>query len=129
MKSDLQFFETEDKGETKSYFNPKSGSIFDDYITQQNKYEFYLQSQFVNKGTASPCHYQIMYYEKDQNEEDQLSIENLEKLSFFLCFYYWTCPGAIRAPAILKLSRTAIEFYSKILNKEKYYFFDNPIFI
>ena len=128
LKSDLKFFETENKGVSKAYFNPKSGLIVDDYVTQKNKYEFYLQPQFVNQGTATPCHYQIMYYDKNQYE-DELSIENLEKLSFYLSFYYWTWSGAIRVPAMLKLSNTAMGFYSKILNNENYYFFDNPTFI
>ena len=129
LKSDLKFFETEDKGISKAYYNPKSGLIVDDYVTQKNKYEFYLQPQFVNQGTATPCHYQIMYYDKSQNEEEELSIENLEKLSFYLSFYYWTWSGAIRVPAMLKLSNTAMGFYSKILNNKDYYFFDTPTFI
>ena len=129
LKSDLKFFETEDKGVSKAYFNPKSGLIVDDYVTQKNKYEFYLQPQFVNQGTATPCHYQIMYYDKNENEEEELSIENLEKLSFYLSFYYWTWSGAIRVPAMLKLSNTAMGFYSKILNGENYYFFDTPTFV
>ena len=129
LKSDLKFFETKDKEISKAYFNPQSGLIVDDYVTQNNKYEFYLQPQFVNQGTATPCHYQIMYYEKNQDEENELSIENLEKLSFYLSFYYWTWSGAVRVPAMLKLSNTAMGFYSKILNNENYFFFDTPTFI
>ena len=129
LKSDLKFFETEDKEISESLNNPKSGSIFHDYVTQKNIYEFYLQPQYVNQGTATPCHYQIMYYDKNQNEEEEFSIENLEKLSFYLSFYYWTWSGAIRVPAMLKLSNTAMGFYSKILNNEDSCFFDTPTFI
>ena len=129
LKSDLKFFETEERGVSKTYYNPKSGLIVDDNVTQKSKYEFYLQPQFVNQGTATPCHYQIMYYDKSEKEDDELTIENLEKLSFYLSFYYWTWAGAIRTPSLLKMSNTAMTFYSKILNSDEYCFFEKPTFI
>ena len=130
LKSDLKFFETEDKAENKkAYFNPKSGTIVDDHVTQKSKYEFYIQPQFVNQGTATPCHYQVMYYDKAEKEEDELKIENLEKLSFYMSYYYWTWSGAIRVPALLKLSNTAMGFCSRIFKDEKSNFFDTPTFI
>ena len=129
LKSDLKFFETDNRNTIKAYFNPKSGLIVDDNVTQKNKYEFYLQPQYVNQGTATPCHYQIMYYDKGSNEENELKIENLEKLSFYLSFYYWTWSGAIRIPSLLKMSSTAMTFYSKVLDNEKYYFFRKPTYI
>ena len=129
LKSDLKFFETEDRGVSKAYLNPSSGVIIDDYVTQKSKYEFYLQPQFVNQGTATPCHYQVMYYDKAENEKDDLIIENLEKLSFYLSFYYWTWSGAIRVPAMLKLSNTAMGFYMKVLDNQKSCTFDTPTFI
>ena len=129
LKSDLKFFETEDKYSSKSYLNPKSGTIIDEHVTQKNKYEFYIQPQFVNQGTATPCHYQVMHYDKAKNEEDDLKIENLEKLSFYMTFYYWTWSGAIRVPALLKLSNTAMGFCSRIFHNEKSNFFETPTFI
>ena len=130
LKSDLKFFETEENKISKAYYNPKSGLIVDDNVTSNNKYEFYLQPQFVNQGTATPCHYQVMYYEKGQNEENDLKIENLEKLSFYLSFYYWTWSGAIRMPSLLKMSSTALSFYKKVLGLDNnYYCFHNPTFI
>ena len=130
LKSDLKFFETDNRNVAKAYFNPKSGLIIDDNVTQKNKYEFYLQPQFVNQGTATPCHYQIMYYDKDPNEENNLKIENLEKLSFYLCYYFWTWSGSIRMPYLLKMSNTAMTFYNKILdNGESYYYFKKPTYI
>ena len=129
LKSDLKFFETETKGVAKAYYNPKSGLIVDDNVTQKSKYEFYLQPQFVNQGTATPCHYQIMYYDKSEKEEDEFTIEQLEKLSFYMSFYYWTWAGAIRTPSLLKMSSTAMTFYSKVLNSKEYCFFEKPTYI
>ena len=129
LKSDLKFFETETKNKENIYKNPQSGSSFDDKFTQQNKYEFYLQPQYVNQGTATPCHYQVMYFEKSQTEEDELKIENLEKLTFYLSFYYWTWAGAIRTPSLLKMSNTAMNYYSKIVHDNEYCFFIRPTYI
>ena len=129
LKSDLKFFETEDHGISKAYFNPKSGLVIDDNVTQSDKFEYYIQPQFVNQGTATPCHYQVMYYDKSQNEENELKIEDLEKLSFYLSFYYWTWAGAIRMPSLLKMSTTAMQFFTKIFNNQTSYIFKNPTYI
>ena len=126
LKSDLKFFQEE---ENSKYKNPLSGLIIDQYITQKNKFEFYLQPQYVNQGTATPSHYEVMYYDEKNNN---LNIENLERLTYYLTYYYWTWHGAIRIPAILKFSTTALDFYSRCFNKDKEleeYKFDYPYYI
>ena len=130
LKSDLKFFETKNNNGNNSidYGNPKSGLIVDEKVTQSNKFEFYIQPQFVNQGSATPCHYQVMYYDKSENEENDLKIENLEKLSFYLSYYYWTWSGAIRVPSQLKMSSTALDFYRKIYDDD-FCIFDRPTFI
>ena len=70
-----------------------------------------------------------MYYDKAEKEEEKLSIENLEKLTFYLSFYYWTWGGAIRTPAMLKLSNTAMGFYLKVLDNKSSCLFKTPTFI
>ena len=127
LKSNLKFFEVNENNQT--YSNPKSGLVIDNAVTQNDKYEFYLQPQFVNQGTATPCHYEIMYYDKDPDEKNDLKKENLEKLSFYLTYYYWTWSGAIRTPAMLKLSSTALDFYYKCLYDEMGFSFDRPYYI
>ena len=114
LKSDLKFFETKSINGQKEYYNPKSGLIVDEKVTQSNKFEFYIQPQFVNQGSATPCHYQVMQYDKNSEGESDLKLEILEKLTFYLYFYYWTWSGAIRVPSLLKMSTTAMDFYRKI---------------
>ena len=123
LKGDLKFFE-ESKGNNndynnnnKFYLNPPSGLCIDEKVVESDKYEFYLQPQFVNQGTATPCHYEVLYQDIDEkNPEKNMTIEELENLSFQLSFYYWTWSGAVRVPGVLKLSTTAIDFYSRCLN-------------
>ena len=130
LKSDLKFFETKNNNNYNSieYGNPKSGLIIDEKVTQSDKFEFYIQPQFVNQGSATPCHYQVMHYDKSENEENDLKIENLEKLSFYLSFYYWTWNGAIRVPSQLKMSSTALDFFRKVYEDDSY-IFEKPTFI
>ena len=61
--------------------------IPEEYI--QDKYEFYIQPQYVNQGTATPCHYQVLYEDRDLvNEDNNLKLEELQIISFYLSFYY-----------------------------------------
>ena len=118
LKNDLKFFEKCEKGNI-NYKNPQSGLCVDESVTTKDKYEFYIQPQFVNQGTATPCHYQVLYQDIDSNNpSNNLKIEQLEKLSFYLSFYYWTWAGAVRVPGTLKLATTAMDFFSRHLNNK-----------
>jgi len=113
LKGNLKFFEKNNGNNA----NPKSGLCVDSSVVQKDKYEFYIQPQFVNQGTATPCHYQVLYEEVDKNEEENgLKMEQLQLLSFYLSFYYWTWAGAIRVPGALKLATSAMDFFTKHLN-------------
>ena len=112
LKAELKFFQKNNN----SLSNPKSGLCVDSSITQKDKYEFYIQPQFVNQGTATPCHYQVLYEDRDlENEGNNLKLEELEIISFYLSFYYWTWAGAVRVPGALKLSTTAMDFCARHL--------------
>ena len=111
LKSALKFFEKDDT----NYFNPKSGTLVDSGVIRKDSNEFFLQHQFVNQGTATMTHYQVLYNDIDQKD---LSMENLKRLSFYLSFYYWTWSGAIRVPGVLKLTSTAMNFYTKHLGRK-----------
>jgi len=126
LKAELKFYQIKEKN---NYSNPFSGLIVDENVIQKDKYEFYLQPHLVNQGTANPTQYQVMYYDKNEdNLNDDLTQENLEKLTFYLCFYYWTWTGAVRLPALLKMAITALNFCIKcsVVNKS---LFETPIYI
>jgi aubergine-like protein len=118
LKGDLKFFEeNSNSGNIKGYQNPQSGLCVDEKVIQKDKYEFFIQPQFVNQGTATPCHYEILYQDYDEKNPDiNLSIEKIQNLSFQLSFYYWTWSGAVRVPGVLRLSTTALDYYSRCLN-------------
>jgi aubergine-like protein len=132
LKAELKFFQNKDNTNI-SLSNPKSGLCVDSDITQKDKYEFYIQPQFVNQGTATPCHYQVLYDKRDmENEENNLKLEELQLISYYLSFYYWTWAGAVRVPGALKLSTTALDFCSRHLGAKLCLpgeTFRNPTFI
>ena len=114
LKGELKFFE---ENRDKQYQNPQSGLCVDSDVIQKDKYEFYIQPQFVNQGTATPCHFEILYQDYDKEKpENNFPIEKLQNLSFQLSFYYWTWSGAVRVPGVLRLSTTAMDYYSRCLN-------------
>ena len=132
LKSDMKFFEIS-PNDNRSFANPKSGLIIDEGITQKNRFEFFIQPQFVNQGTATPSHYQVMC--TYQHDEDILKLEQLEKLTFYLCYYYFTWAGAIREPGALKMAETALDFSIRCFidknesNDDVRYFYQTPIYL
>ena len=118
LKGNLKFFE-KNGNNNRAFMNPKSGMCVDSEITQKDKYEFYIQPQYVNQGTATPCHYQVLYEDRDLvNENNNLKLEELQIISFYLSFYYWTWSGAVRVPGTLKLSSTAMDFCTRHLGNK-----------
>lgn len=131
LKSDMKFFEV-GQNDSRSYANPKSGLIIDEGVTQKNKFEFYIQPQFVNQGTATPSHYQVMC--AYQHSDEILKLEQLEKLTFYLCYYYFTWAGAIREPGTLKMAETALDFSVRCFVDKNdpnaaNYFYQTPIYL
>ena len=104
-----KFFQNEN-GNIK---NPESGTIIDSIITRPEYFEFYLQPQYVNQGTANPVHYQILY------DSTGIPIEIFEIMSYHLTFYYSNWNGPIPYPAPLQYAIRANMFGNKILNNKQ----------
>lgn len=86
--------------------NPKEGTVIDTHVTSPGAFEFYLQPQYVNQGTATPTHFHCIY------DTIGIPLEVLEKITYRMCYYYWNWPGAIREPACLKFAGVANKFSS-----------------
>lgn len=75
------------------YENPPPGSVVDHTVTRRDWYDFFLVSQHVGQGTVSPTHYCVL------KDESQLSIEQVQKLTFKMCHLYYNWSGTVRVPA------------------------------
>jgi len=109
-KNDMKFFQTRDQ---KTMDNPTSGFCIDSQITQPGLYEFYIQPQFVNMGTATPTQFTVIF------DNSGMHIEELEGITYQQCYYYWNWTGAIRVPAILKFSEVCAKFNSTNMDDSK----------
>ena len=107
-KTDLKFFEKSGS----RLENPKSGTCVDTDAVSPDFYEFYLQPQFVNQGTATPVHYHCLF------DNTGIPIQVLEDITFKQTFYYWNWPGPIREPAALKFAEVCNSFSSRYLRNE-----------
>ena len=95
-KTDLKFFQEKGRG----YENPQSGTVIDTEVIAPNDYQFYLQPQYVNQGTATPVEYHVLY------STINMPIEDLEKITL------------IREPAALKFAEVCNGFTSKYLGND-----------
>ena len=107
-RTDSKFFEYSN-GNTS---NPKEGTVIDNEVITPGNFEFYLQPQFVNSGTATPTHFHCIY------DTSGIPLEILEKITYRMCYYYWNWSGAIREPAALKFAEQANKFSSTYLRNE-----------
>ncbi|XP_025198064.1 piwi-like protein Ago3 [Melanaphis sacchari] len=75
------------------YSNPSSGTVIDSTVTRRNYVDFFLVSQHVRQGTVNPTHYIVL------KNGCNLSIENVQRLSYKLCHLYYNWCGTVKVPA------------------------------
>ena len=120
-KTDLKFFENVNGG----YKNIPMGTVIDKDVISPDLFEFYLQCPDVDRGCASPVHFLCVY-----NNNEDMTINDYEDISYKQSFYYWNWPGPIRVPAALKYAEVANTFSNKYLVHEvKNELKDSPYFI
>lgn len=79
--------------------NPPSGTLIDQDIVSNNGREFYLYSNTSPQATARPLHYHVLL--------NGLGIENLQKLTYFMCFNFGKCSGTLSMPSSLRYAHNA----------------------
>ena len=103
-KTELKFFQN-NNNELK---NPPSGTVIDTDIINDDFYDFYIQPQYVNMGSATPVHYHCLF------DSTGMPLEIMEKITYNMTYYYWNWSGPIREPAALKFADTCNNFIGKI---------------
>jgi len=73
--------------------NPPPGTVVDTDCVHPTWYDFYVVSQSVKQGTASPTHYHVVY------DTTELQQEHVQKLTYKLTHLYYNWAGTIRVPA------------------------------
>ena len=110
-KTELKFFQINNSN-NNDLKNPPSGTVIDTNIINDDLYDFYLQPQYVNMGTATPVHYHCLF------DSTGMPLEIMEKITYNMTYYYWNWSGPIREPAALKFADTCNNFIGKIKSGE-----------
>jgi len=79
--------------------NPPGGTLIDRDVVVKNDREFYLYSNTSPQATARPLHYHVLL--------NGLGIENLQKLTYFLCFNFGKCSSTLSMPSSLRYAHNA----------------------
>ena len=106
-KTSWKFFEVE----KKEYYNPNEGLLIYDEITNPDIFEFYIQPQFVQSGSATPTCFHVAYGNLNQPEF-------IMKYTYDLCYLYPNWTGAVRVPHVLKAAEKLSIMTAKYTNQE-----------
>ena len=108
-RTELKFFERSNGG----YRNIPTGTVIDKEVISPEVFEFYLQCPEVDRGTGSPVHFLCLH-----NNNEDLTVNDFEEITYMQSFYYWNWSGPIRIPAALKYAEVANTFSGKNLKNE-----------
>lgn len=73
--------------------NPPPGTVVDDVITNPLKYDFFIVSQSVRRGTVTPCSYNVIA------DSTEWKPDHMQRLTYKLCHMYYNWSGTVRVPA------------------------------
>ena len=98
IRSSIKIFEYNIiKKDNSNYKNPEQGLIALDEITNKNRFEFFIQPQKVNSGSATPTYYHVAYGNMEFPEI-------LMQLSYWTTYIYQNWQNAVRIPHVLKMA-------------------------
>jgi len=73
--------------------NAPPGTVVDTQIVSPNRKDFFLLSHLGIQGTSRPTRYQVLW------DDSEFSMDELELLSYYLCFMYCRCTRSVSYPA------------------------------
>ena len=121
QKPDLQFYENSPNG----YKNIPMGTVIDQDVIYPDCFEFYMQCSSFDRGCIPPVHYLCIY-----NDNDDLTFNDYEDITYKQSYYYWNWPGPVRIPTALKNVEVAHSFCQKnIVHEIKENLKNSPYFI
>ena len=103
--------EEEEENEEKKYKNPKQGLIILDQVTNKKRFEFYIQPQKVNIGSATPTYFHVAYGDFDFPEL-------LIKLTYWTTYLYPNWQNAVRVPHVIKMAEKLAYMTAKVTQSE-----------
>ena len=94
--------------------NIPAGTTVDANITHPTEHDFYLCSHQGVQGTSRPTYYRILW------DDNRLGSDELQQLSYHLCYTYTRCTRSVSIPAPVYYSQlVAIRARYHIMDKDK----------
>ena len=106
-KTSWKFFQVD----KKEYYNPNEGLLIYDEVTNPNLFEFYIQPQYVQSGSATPTCFHVAFGNLNKPEF-------IMKFTYDLCYLYPNWSGAVRVPHVLKAAEKLSNMTAKYTNEE-----------
>ena len=104
--------------------NPIPGTIIDSVVTQDS--DFYLVSQKTREGSVTPTHYFVLAYYKEiegtyehRQEEVVKNLQDIELLTYKLCYLYYNWMGSVKVPAPIHYADRLASFVGERLLGDK----------
>ena len=108
-RTNIKFFEKNTFGynnEKGKFKNPEQGLIIFDQITSINRFEFYIQPQKVNIGSATPTYFHVAY--------GNMGLPPiLIQITYWTTYIYPNWQNAIRVPHVIKLAEKLASMTAK----------------
>ena len=108
-RTNIKFFEKNTFGynnEKGKFKNPEQGLIIFDQITNINRFEFYIQPQKVNIGSATPTYFHVAY--------GNMGLPPiLIQITYWTTYIYPNWQNAIRVPHAIKLAEKLASMTAK----------------
>ncbi|XP_076247195.1 argonaute 2 [Calliopsis andreniformis] len=89
----VRLFPTDSRNSDDRNFNVQAGTIVDTEITHPMHIDFYLVSHASIQGTARPTKYRCIC------NENELSEDEIEQLTYYLCHMFARCTRSVSYPA------------------------------
>ena len=125
--TNVKFFEYNYKNDINknniyNYKNPEQGLVILDQITDKKRFEFYIQPQKVNIGSATPTYFHVAY-------GNMIFPELLIQLTYWTTYLYSNWQNAVRVPHVIKMAEklaymtakyTQAELNEKLYDKQSF---------
>ena len=120
MKLVKMFLEDNEGNNNEGVSNIPVGTLVDRVITNQDKYDFYLNSAESRQGTCSSTHYIILHDDTTLSASQiyKLTYYLIYKLTYYLTFLSYNTTKSIRVPSPLYFVTRRNQFTISHLNGE-----------
>jgi aubergine-like protein len=92
--------------------NPAGGLIVDTDVVKDNTFEYFMVAQAVNKGTATPTNYNVIFNTTD------LKADTFYELTYNQCYSYYNWSGPLKVPAVIMMANKVADLVGQTHSRD-----------